>query len=66
MVTTSRVWYNGSYAMTAKPIKSLELQYTMIQSLMVADISWPLSQSSSKTALSHDPVLNNIQYIIMK
>ena len=29
MVALSRAWYNGSYTMTAKPIKSLELHYTM-------------------------------------
>ena len=31
MVTISRSWYNDSYTMAAKPIKSLELHYTMIQ-----------------------------------
>lgn len=31
MVAFSCAWYNGSYTMTAKPIKSLELHYTMIQ-----------------------------------
>ena len=25
------IWHNGSYTMAAKPIKSLELDYTMIQ-----------------------------------
>ena len=25
MVATSRAWYNGSYTMAAKPIKTLEL-----------------------------------------
>ena len=29
MVAISRAWYNGSYTMAAKPIKSLELHYTM-------------------------------------
>ena len=29
----SRVWY-GSYTIAAKPIKTLELQYTMIQLLL--------------------------------
>ena len=33
MVAISRAWYNGSYTMTAKPIKCLELHYTMILSL---------------------------------
>ena len=31
MVAISQPWYNGSYTMAAKPIKSLELHYTMIQ-----------------------------------
>ena len=30
MVSISRAWYNGSYTMAAKPIKFLELHYTMI------------------------------------
>ena len=34
MVSISRVWYNCSYTMAAKPIKSLELHYTMIQFLI--------------------------------
>ena len=34
MVAISRVWYNGSYTMAAKPIKSLELHYAMIQFLI--------------------------------
>ena len=35
MVAISRAWYNGSYTMAAKPIKSLELHYTMIQFLII-------------------------------
>ena len=35
MVAISRAWYNGSYIMAAKPIKSLELHYTMIQFLII-------------------------------
>ena len=34
MVAISWVWYNGSYTMPAKSIKSLELYYTMIQFLI--------------------------------
>ena len=30
-----RVWYNGSYTIAAKPIKTLELHYTMIQFLII-------------------------------
>ena len=33
MVALSWAWYNGPYTMAAKPIKSLELPYTMIQFL---------------------------------
>ena len=35
MVPISRAWYNGSYTMAAKPIKSMELHYTMIQFLII-------------------------------
>ena len=38
MVAFSRAWYNGSYTMAAKPIKSLELHYTMIQFLITSNI----------------------------
>ena len=31
MVAIFRAWYFGSYTMATKPIKSLELHYTMIQ-----------------------------------
>ena len=34
MVASSRPWYNCSYTMAAKPIKSLELHYTMMQFLI--------------------------------
>ena len=34
MVVSSRAFYNGSYTMAARPIKSLELHYTMIQFLI--------------------------------
>ena len=35
MVTNFRVWYNSSHTMAAKPIKSLELDYTMILFLLI-------------------------------
>ena len=35
MIVFSWAWYNGSYTMSAKPIKSLELHYTMIQFLII-------------------------------
>ena len=31
---TCRVWYNGSYTMMAKPMKTLQLHYPMIQFLI--------------------------------
>ena len=34
MVAISQPWYNCSYTMAAKPIKSLELHYTMMQFLI--------------------------------
>ena len=34
MVAISWAWHNGSYTIAAKPIKSLELYYTMIQFLI--------------------------------
>ena len=33
-IATSRAWYNCSYTMAAKPMKSLELHYTKIQFLI--------------------------------
>ena len=38
MVSISRAWYNGSYTMAAKPIKSLELHYRMIPFLIIGFI----------------------------
>ena len=34
-----RAWYNGSYTMMAKPVKSLELHYPMIQFLIIRVIN---------------------------
>ena len=34
MVSISQTWYHNSNTMAAKPIKSLELHYTMIQFLI--------------------------------
>ena len=33
-----RAWYNGSYTMATKPIKFLELHYTMTQFLIIPNI----------------------------
>ena len=38
MDAISQVWYNGSYTIAAKPIKTLELHYTMIQFLINVNI----------------------------
>ena len=35
MVAISQPWYNGSYTIAAKPIKTLESHYTMIQFLII-------------------------------
>ena len=35
MEAISWVWYNGSHTIAAKPIKTLELHYTMIQFLII-------------------------------
>ena len=35
MDAISRVWYNSSYTIAAKPIKTLELHYTVIQFLII-------------------------------
>ena len=43
MVAISLAWYNGSYTMTARPIKSLEMHYTMIQFLINIFISMKVS-----------------------
>ena len=37
MAAISRPWYNGLYTMAAKPIKSFELHYTMIQFLVIVN-----------------------------
>ena len=35
-----RSWYNGSYTMMAKPMKTLELHYPMIQFLITIIVTW--------------------------
>ena len=39
MDAISRVWYNGSYTIADKPIKTLELHHTMIQFLIIVYIT---------------------------
>ena len=55
MVAISRPWYNCSYTMAAKPIKSLELHYTMIQFLIKEYRPW-------KTAVD----LLNVKFTILR
>ena len=45
IVAISWAWYNGSYTMAAKPIKSLEMHYTMIQFLIKANVSLKMSMN---------------------
>ena len=60
MVAISRAWYNGSYTMATKPIKTLELHYTMIQFLIMTDIPWVLKANQNYgIAFSNDPSFNN-------
>ena len=46
---TLTIWYNGSYTMATKPIKLLELHYTMTQFLIIFKIfclySWVLEKT---------------------
>ena len=42
MVAISRTWYNGSYSVAPKPIKSLELRYTVILLLRNVCMSYSL------------------------
>ena len=63
MVAFSLAWYNSSYTIAAKPIKSLELHYTMIQFLIIHI----LLQTSNCTSKDHrgkikvpDPVVKDL------
>ena len=49
MVAFSWAWYNGSYTIAAKPIKSLELHYTMIQFLIIYFIPCHREYSQSES-----------------
>ena len=51
MVAISRPWYNCSYTMAAKPIKSLELHYTMMQFLIMLIMPCTLSIPQSPNSL---------------
>ena len=62
MPAISWAWYNGSYTMSAKSIKSLELHYTMILGLALLFMcNLPLNNRlliSNKLSLVH-PLENN-------
>ena len=57
MDAISRVWYNGSYTIAAKPIKTLELHYTMIQLLIIQIIKDYFIRYYLYIALSRQKVL---------
>ena len=50
MDAISRVWYNGSYTIAAKPIKTPELHYTMIQFLIKLVMDGSMDESISQCA----------------
>ena len=54
MVSISQAWYNGSYTMAAKPIKSLKLHYAMIQCLIIYSVQenpWDCREWLQKTPI---------------
>ena len=63
IVPISRAWYNGSYTMAAKPIRSLELHYTMIQFLIITNtlVIAILSTTLPSLPLPHTPSVNEDQ-----
>ena len=66
MEAISRVWYNGSYTIAAKPIKTLELHYTMIQFLIKRHSTNRLTNQIAGNALfSSEIILKwNITWLI--
>ena len=62
MVAISRAWYNGSYTMGVKPIKSLELHYTMIQFLIKEYTPWKTAVDLLNTLT--DMFLNMAKHVI--
>ena len=65
MAAISRAWYNDSYTIAAKPIKCLELHYTMIQFLIICNIiqSQCLKEEKSHNRQGPMPVLR--RYIVI-
>ena len=58
MVAISRPWYNCSYTMAAKPIKSLELHYTMMQFLIIIYSHYPVFPYGGS------PICSQVEYIV--
>ena len=59
MDAISRVWYNGSYTIAAKPIKTLELHYTMIQLLIISYLSYQHGSRLCDIQISYGMVSNS-------
>ena len=67
MVAISQAWYNGSYTTAAKPIKSLELHYTLTKTRKIQKntgkmTEWSPIRSVIITTLYSDPVFNKGSY----
>ena len=69
MVAISQPWYNGSHTMAAKPIKSLELHYTMIQFLIIGIITSHVACAEGNEniklildEISQKNLVNNVKY----
>ena len=66
MAALPLAWYNGLYTMASKPIKSLELHYTMIQfsiiSLLILSFASAVQNRFHITGSSNceDPTLQNV------
>ena len=61
MVAISRAWYNGSYTIAAKPIKSLELHYTMIQFLINNNITYYTFSLRATKKKNESSIINNLR-----
>ena len=62
MDAISQVWYNSSYTIAAKPIKTLELHYTMIQFLIISDIPQFLGNIRPRDAFR--PIAHERKYLM--
>ena len=70
MVAISRPWYNCSYTMAAKPIKSLELHYTMMQFLIIIIIRYnylmnnPITIGYNYSWINKYPIIIGYNFLI--